>query len=258
MLSVGDTCYRGHLMSEENSVVSGGRLRCRACTREKSRSFAARNPLYNCWSNMIKRCTHPSDRRWADYGGRGIFVCIRWLKSYRLFVADIIARIGERPPGMSLDRRDNNSGYYPDTVKWATVTEQSRNRRINRLITIGRETLCLSQWSERSGIDRNTIDRRIARGVKPRAAVTKSVSRAEYLLTIDGETHCLTEWARKFDTPRSTVHARLGRGMDPKTALAAPPMPRSEICALAARKKKNDAAARKLDRETVAVLQPCG
>lgn len=75
---------------------------------------------------MKTRCYNVNQKSWADYGGRGIEVCDRWLESFENFLADV----GERPsPEHSLDRIDVNGDYEPDNVRWSTYREQARNRR---------------------------------------------------------------------------------------------------------------------------------
>jgi hypothetical protein len=79
---------------------------------------------HGSWINMIYRCTDPDNPAYPNYGGRGISVCERWL-SFDNFLADM----GERPPGLSIDRIDNNGNYEHGNCRWATPHEQLVNSR---------------------------------------------------------------------------------------------------------------------------------
>ena len=79
---------------------------------------------YLSWDGMIQRCLNPKNSRFRDYGGRGIGVCEDW-KKFENFLRDM----GERPPKLTLDRKDNNGNYDPLNCRWADWETQFANRR---------------------------------------------------------------------------------------------------------------------------------
>lgn len=83
---------------------------------------------YTTWAGMKQRCQSPNDNNYPYYGGRGIRVCERW-QTFENFLADM----GERPPGMSIDRINPNGDYEPGNCQWANGTRQSRNRSMCKL-----------------------------------------------------------------------------------------------------------------------------
>lgn len=117
----------------------------------------------------MTRCSNPRQAQWRDYGGRGITVCERW-HVFGAFLEDM----GERPPGRSLDRIDNNGNYEPSNCRWATSSEQRRNSRQRTApITAWGRTLLAGEWARLCGIGRTTIEFRIYRlGWSPEEAVT--------------------------------------------------------------------------------------
>lgn len=116
-------------------------------------------PAYSSWSAMKFRCSNPNHRAYPQYGGRGIFVCDRWIV-FENFLADM----GERPMGRTLDRIDNNRGYEPGNCQWSTHKEQSRNRGVNHRIELNGTSLSIAEWSEKTGINYSTIKERVRRG----------------------------------------------------------------------------------------------
>lgn len=81
--------------------------------------------LYDRWYSMVKRCIDPKDDQYKHYGGRGITVCERWL-DLKNYIEDVEPLYQE---GLQLDRIDNDKGYSPDNCRWATRSQNTKNRR---------------------------------------------------------------------------------------------------------------------------------
>lgn len=93
----------------------------------------SQHPLYQTWHGMMARCYNAKHRWYSRYGGRGITVCTQW-HDPAVFVDEIAKLLGDRPKGMTLDRIDNDGGYGPDNVRWASRSTQTKNReKISRL-----------------------------------------------------------------------------------------------------------------------------
>lgn len=111
---------------------------------------------YCSWRGMINRCNNPNDPRYHDYGGAGITICDEWLK-FGNFHRDM----GDRPPGMSIDRKNNSLGYCKDNCKWSTRKEQQRNRRNSHWHTVNGVTKTIAEWAEIVGISDESFTKRI-------------------------------------------------------------------------------------------------
>lgn len=91
------------------------------------------HPLIEIYRDLVRRCTNPNHAKYADHGGRGISVCQEWLDDFWTFVSDV----GPRPEGKTnagraywqLDRIDNNGNYEAQNVRWATPSQQAKNKR---------------------------------------------------------------------------------------------------------------------------------
>jgi hypothetical protein len=142
-----------------NRIAIGLRVTTHGATKGRIRGQRI-SEEYALWSAMRQRCTNPNNRRFKDYGGRGITVCERWLK-YENFLIDL----GPRPsPKHSIERLDNNGNYGPDNCRWATAREQQRNMRTNRLLTFDGKTKCVAAWAEDLGMSSTCLSTRLRRG----------------------------------------------------------------------------------------------
>jgi hypothetical protein len=122
--------------------------------------FLAAHPLWKRWVHMVDRCTNPGNPNYADYGGRGIGICERWT-TFECFAEDV-----GLPPSAehTLDRKDNAKGYSPDNVRWATKSEQARNRRSCVFGALKGKKVYLRGEAEKRGISPEKVLSRVRCG----------------------------------------------------------------------------------------------
>lgn len=122
----------------------------------------SKTPEHLTWLGMKDRCYNPNNKKYYLYGGRGIVVCDRWRDSFENFLADM----GQRPSTKhSIDRYPNKDGNYePSNCRWATVAEQNRNRKGNRLIEYKGITKPAIDWSIDFGMTKGAFLGRVNMG----------------------------------------------------------------------------------------------
>lgn len=114
--------------------------------------------FHNTYCYMKGRCYNKNNKRYDDYGGRGIYICDEWLNDFMNFYNDMyesycehIQIYGEN--NTSIDRVDNDGPYAPWNCKWSTMEEQSNNKSSNRLINLNNEILTISQIAKRYNLE---------------------------------------------------------------------------------------------------------
>lgn len=117
-------CVCGTELVVSGALVRKGDIKSCGCLHRDSISTHGKykTRTYRIWGAMKSRCAHS-----MYYSNVDIYP--PWAKSYEAFLVDM----GECPEGFTLDRVDNARGYEPDNCRWATMKEQVRNRRINKL-----------------------------------------------------------------------------------------------------------------------------
>lgn len=130
---------------------------------------------YNAWHHAKRRCSDPAVKQFADYGGRGIRMCARWVESFEAFLADM----GPCPKGKTIDRIDNDGNYEPGNCRWATRTEQNNNTRASRFVVWNGERMTVAEASRRAGIDKMHVYSRLKIGWALERALSEPVRRSK-------------------------------------------------------------------------------
>lgn len=155
-------CDCGNYKSISVDKLSRGLTKSCGCiakgpNKSKGKHGLSRTPEYKAWLNMIDRCKNPKNPAFHHYGGRGISVCESWINSFMSFFDDM----GERPSAnFSLDRKDNELGYFPSNCRWATGNEQHGNSRKSKYWFVeGVKYHSSTDAAKAIGVHKSTIQR---------------------------------------------------------------------------------------------------
>lgn len=165
-------CRCGRFVVVYGLGLTSGKTKSCGCLRSKMRAESnverrihgkAGTWLYRIWTGIKTRCFNERDKAFPKYGGRGIGMHAPWVTSFSEFQA-YIEKLGPRPSRMhSLDRRENDEGYAPGNLRWATKREQACNTRSNVRIEFRGESRTLSEWSAMIGISGTALRNRLKR-----------------------------------------------------------------------------------------------
>lgn len=124
-------CDCGNSRINKIGHLTGGVVKSCGCKMAEATGNRARKhgmvdtATYHVWQGMKGRCYNPRNHKFKDYGARGITVCERWLESFENFLEDM----GKKPDRKSIDRENNDLGYFKENCRWATPYQQVHNRR---------------------------------------------------------------------------------------------------------------------------------
>lgn len=157
-------CDCGKIKVIIGSNVAKGYTKSCGCINKRTTTHGysrARLPEYKAWGSIKERCYNPNHKSYKRYGGRGIFMCDEWRNDFLRFYSDM----GRKPtPQHSVERIENDKGYYKENCKWGLPIEQNNNTRSNKYLTHNGETLTYMQWAHRLGFNRMLIKNRLNLG----------------------------------------------------------------------------------------------
>jgi hypothetical protein len=156
-------CECGNSKEIYGIALKSGHTKSCGCIAKETASNKAKihgmfgTPEWFVWASMKGRCSNKNHKQYAAYGGRGITVCDEWTSSFQSFFTDM----GSRPSqDHQLDRIDNNTGYSKENCRWATRTENQRNRRVTKRFN----GYTLKEISDITGHNYNTLKTNLRRG----------------------------------------------------------------------------------------------
>lgn len=162
-------CECGELSVRKAGNLNYGYHGCRACGKYKRHGMYL-SMEYRTWNCMLNRCKS-NYKFTAYYSEKGITVCDRWHK-FENFFEDM----GPRPtPEHSIDRIENDKGYYKENCRWATDLEQGNNKTNNIFIEYNGEKLSMAQWGVKTGFKEHVISWRLKKGWSPERIINTPV-----------------------------------------------------------------------------------
>lgn len=144
----------------QDLLLKGDLPRCGCREKVRAPKRYSAHPLLRIWLGMKSRCYDAGNKRYRNYGGRGITVCDRWLDSFDSFVEDM----GERPSGYTLDRINNDGNYEPSNCRWVTKLVNNRNKSNNIYMVFMGIRFCLAELAALMGLSGKACSKRLKNG----------------------------------------------------------------------------------------------
>lgn len=210
-----------HIVKEK--IKSCGCLRY-DCTSNLTHGMYG-SPEYKVWAGIKRRCNNPHEKRYKNYGGRGLKICQRWSDSFEQFYTDIGKKSSSQ---LQIERKNNDIGYtcgqcdeckqhnWPANCYWATRKEQGSNKRTNRFVTYNGRTQTLQQWADELDVNCSALQSRLNKCMNISKVFSTPYRRSSCrLIAIDNVIMPLFKWLKLKGISRTDFYRKSKKGFSP-------------------------------------------
>lgn len=183
-------CDCGNITTSSITSLKSGHKKSCGCLHVKSaqqqgiknikhgfaRELTGTEKLYRTWLNMKARCYNPKRRDYKNYGAKGIQVCDDWKNNFVNF-KDWALNSGYTD-GLTIDRIQNDKGYFPHNCRWVTMKQQQRNTTRNHFVTYNGQTKCIAEWESELNMNHGTLATRLKNGWDIEKAFTQPIRKS--------------------------------------------------------------------------------
>lgn len=120
-------CHCGKEFEKRISSIKNGHTK--GCGCDHIIHGLSKTPTYHLWKRIKKRCLCKTNKKYKDYGGRGITIYELWINNPTMFIDYVSSLNGYMEKGLTLDRINNDGNYEPGNLRWATHIQQANNKR---------------------------------------------------------------------------------------------------------------------------------
>ncbi|HJA66985.1 hypothetical protein B5F07_18395 [Lachnoclostridium sp. An169] len=173
-------CKCGTRKNIPGSKIRKGEIKSCGCMKKELSGIAnvkhgmKKTRIYRIWQGIKQRTTNPNNGEFSEYGGRGVDICVEWANSFESFKQWSFEN--GYSDNLTIDRINNQKGYYPENCRWITIKDNCRNKRNNLRLTLKGETKTIAEWAEITGINKATLRNRIIKmGWSAEKALTTKV-----------------------------------------------------------------------------------
>lgn len=172
-------CECGNLTYQRTNAIKSGKVKSCGCLQREIARKPKKHGMYNTriyktYNSMKARCTKETDARYANYGAKGITICEEWLGDDGFINFYKWAMANGYEDYLTIDRIDSKGNYEPSNCRWVGYVEQNNNTSRNHLITYNGETHTIAEWAKILGINYNTLNQRLWKGLPIDVALNRN------------------------------------------------------------------------------------